>query len=43
MDKIFNIVCTYLLFCIGLYEGWNGRYDHATYAMSCACFIKIGI
>lgn len=38
-----SFFCAYALFFIGSFEGFYGRYDHATYAVACACFLRIGI
>jgi hypothetical protein len=38
-----SLFCAYVLFIIGLFEGFNGRYEHASYAVACACFVRIGI
>ena len=43
MTKDVTLFCAYALFFIGLFEGWRGNYGHATYAVSCACFLRIGI
>jgi hypothetical protein len=38
-----SLFFAYALFIIGLFEGFNGRFEHASYAVACACFVKIGI
>lgn len=38
-----SLFCAYALFIIGLFEGFNGRYEHATYSIACACFVRIGV
>ncbi len=43
MNKQIEALCMWTLFVAGLYKGFNQEYLQATYAISCACFIKIGI
>ena len=44
MDKDYvSLFFAYALFILGLFEGFYGRYEPATYAVACACFVRIGI